>query len=519
MEYNDFVVMIDQQLQIKAEERLPHGAVNPVNGPLESFQDSKLLKQRKQIIEAITSMIYQEDDQQDLIKQFGRNLFDELFKGSIRNSFRNALNVARDARPPRGLRIRLQLPSELQMLPWELMFRADEEAEHFLCRNPAITLVRSKRTVGRAAALPISLPLMILVIIATPLNHIPLDTRKEIDHLLSSLATLIREGKVQIDFVHGADTLKKIRSRLQNQNYHILHLIGHGEKEGDTIYLVLEDQYRQAHRITPENLYFALQVVSLPRLVFLNMCQGAVASAKFPITSIAESFLRADIPAVIAHQFEISDDAASTIAKHLYEKLSEGSPVEEALALARFEAALQLPSPIESFTPVLFLYYETGHLFSVNLTSPLLSPQCDRLMEEARSAINAQRWSEATDYVQEILVIKPDDGEVKELHSQTLKEERLDIFLHEASFLERMAAERSHLAERLNYLRGAVDWYEKYLSHPFAANRPSFELKRIAQLKQTAQTELDRLILFERLKQQVPQVVVGVSDPWLKWRG
>ena len=80
-----------------------------------------------------------------------------------------------------------------------------------------------------------------------------------------------------------------------------------------------------------------------------------------PMTGIAENLIEQGVSAVIAHQFEISDEAAAVFTQHIYEGLAEGVSLEEAVAAARNE--LDIEYSLEALTPVVFLHNVSGGQF------------------------------------------------------------------------------------------------------------------------------------------------------------
>jgi CHAT domain-containing protein len=59
------------------------------------------------------------------------------------------------------------------------------------------------------------------------------------------------------------------------------------------------------------------------RLVVLNACAGARSSPADPFAGTAQSLLQQGLPAVIAMQFEITDEAAITFSHALYAALAD----------------------------------------------------------------------------------------------------------------------------------------------------------------------------------------------------
>ncbi len=89
-----------------------------------------------------------------------------------------------------------------------------------------------------------------------------------------------------------------------------------------------------------------------PHLVVLNCCRGAATPDS--AVSVAQSFLRAGVPAVVAMQGDIDDDASTLLTKTLYESLLQGEEV--ATAVQRTRRALYGRWPDRNwFLPVLWL--------------------------------------------------------------------------------------------------------------------------------------------------------------------
>ena len=67
------------------------------------------------------------------------------------------------------------------------------------------------------------------------------------------------------------------------------------------------------------------------RVAVLNACEGARTSKQDPFAGSAQTLVQQGIPAVIAMQFEIADDVASTFAHEFYGALADGYPIDAAV--------------------------------------------------------------------------------------------------------------------------------------------------------------------------------------------
>jgi hypothetical protein len=97
----------------------------------------------------------------------------------------------------------------------------------------------------------------------------------------------------------------------------------------------------------------------------LNACEGARSDdPSDPFAGMAQSLIRQGLPAVVAMQFEITDDAAIIFAQELYGAIADGYPLEAALAGAR--GAIRDDGNLTEWgTPVLYSRAPDGHLFDV----------------------------------------------------------------------------------------------------------------------------------------------------------
>jgi hypothetical protein len=103
-------------------------------------------------------------------------------------------------------------------------------------------------------------------------------------------------------------------------------------------------------------------------LAVLNACEGARSGRTDPFAGTAQSLVQQGIPAVLAMQFEITDEAAIVFSQVLYEAVSDGYPLDAATAEAR-KAVHAGPNPVEWATPVLYLRTPDGRIFDL-VTTP-----------------------------------------------------------------------------------------------------------------------------------------------------
>jgi hypothetical protein len=144
-----------------------------------------------------------------------------------------------------------------------------------------------------------------------------------------------------------------------------LHFVGHGafdEATQDGL-LLMEDEEGRGRAVSAQDLGVLLHDHHSLRLVVLNSCEGARTSRVDPFAGSAQSLVQQGIPAVVAMQFEISDEAAIAIGHEFYAALAADYPVDAALAEAR--KAAFTGGGAEWGIPVLYLRAADGRIFGV----------------------------------------------------------------------------------------------------------------------------------------------------------
>jgi hypothetical protein len=295
--------------------------------------------------------------------QIGDRLFCLLFSRNVLETFLLSIGRA-ETRPDSGLRIRLILDPtapEILALPWELLYRAD--TCDFLGRNPLTPLVRYLEVPRLAAPAPLVDSLRILAVCASPHDQAPLDLVKERERLLSAWG---KEGRVDIEFL-DKPTLLGLRTRLMKSRYHILHFMGHGgfnSQTGEGV-LLFEDAQGYSASVSGRVLAESIKDSRWLRLVLLNACQTAQLPRRRgqePFSGVASALLLGGLPAVIAMQYPISDDAALVFSQHFYTALASGFPVDAAAAEARLAIHLSFPNSWEWATPALYMSVPDGRI-------------------------------------------------------------------------------------------------------------------------------------------------------------
>ncbi|MCZ4306740.1 CHAT domain-containing protein [Zoogloeaceae bacterium G21618-S1] len=298
-------------------------------------------------------------------RQIGQKLYAALFDSPLRACLEENL---RSVDPQRGNGLRFVINTtdapELARLPWEFLYSPAKD--DFLFSDRMLPVVRWLDVDAAAPTLTVEPPLRLLIAIASPTDRPGLEVGEEIAHLDTALAELTDRGVIQTVRLDHA-TLERLDNALLEHRPHVLHFIGHGDFVDDEGVLVLESDTAPgtADAIAGRQLAVLLRnhLTSL-RLVFLNSCMGATASARDPFGGMAQSLIRRGIPAVIAMQFPVPDGAAVAMARHFYRYLAAGQPVDAALTSTR--AFLYARGyAVEWGAPALHMRTPDGRLFDL----------------------------------------------------------------------------------------------------------------------------------------------------------
>lgn len=294
----------------------------------------------------------------------GRRLFDALFDDELRGRFVDAVNDAKLDR--KGLRIRLDLShaEDLITLPWEYLYRS--EGDDFVALSNYTPVVRYLAVGEPLPPAPLDGPLRVLVMISDPVERRgTLDVEREWTHLHDALAKEVAAGQAVLTRLEDG-RLESLQTELQRNDHHVFHFIGHGEfsEQHDDGVLVMEDDRGRETHVPGHLLGDYLRDCLSMRLVVLNNCEGGATSESDPFAGSAQSLLRKGLPAVVAMQFEITDQAAIDFARGFYVGLMNGFPVEGALAEAR-KTIRRGPTRVEFGSPVLYMSAADGAVFDV----------------------------------------------------------------------------------------------------------------------------------------------------------
>ena len=297
------------------------------------------------------------------LEKIGDRLFRALFRGPVRNCWMRSLAETASGG---GLRLKLQLNlsdplvASLAELPWEFLFSPEHGGFLGLQRKTPI-LRHMRLPLPGSRPLP-ARPIRVLIVLSQPAAMDELSLEEESGRIAAVLRGV---PGVEVRPLPNP-SIETLRETLLQQDFQILHFMGHGgfdERSGQGV-LAFTGERGVSVPISGSMLATHLAGMDSLRLVFVNACDTARTSTAAPFAGVATALLRAGLPAVIAMQRPISDDAALEFSRTVYRRLAAGDPIDAAvtegrLAIFRDDVSLQ-----EWGTPILFSRAEDGRIFA-----------------------------------------------------------------------------------------------------------------------------------------------------------
>ncbi len=307
----------------------------------------------------------------------GKALFDALIWNhkdlNLRGSWKEFASLSGHVRS-----LRLVLANQVPGLPWEAL-RDPYELNGSLARQFSVV-----RCIPASPPLqPLDLqgdPLHMLVVFADPSGDLSQASaiQKEKAAIQEALQTTTARGDLWIDFIGGPEereigpTLDRLKDAVAAHTYHILHYFGHGHSMGQGQLDFEGVRRNETALVSWEDLQDALQpTLQSLRLVILNACDlprpGEGLVRYTPFTNLAACFLNAGVAMVVAMQYPMRTDTATTFTRGLYEHLAAHSfasvaEVEAAVVEGR-KAIVRKQNAVEWITPVVFTRMQGDEVF------------------------------------------------------------------------------------------------------------------------------------------------------------
>lgn len=322
---------------------------------------------------------------QYILSDIGTTLFEALFRGQVLRLFTGLYDQQVQPHSDTFLRLRLDIDEnalEIAALPWELLWWRDV----FLATQVQTLVGRQLLNLdyGSSTSLRISGTPRVLIVIPGGSNLEGCREEERVTGVLSASGIPFKVLKDQVP-------LAAVNDELATGNYHILHFVGHGAfLEGSRErppkgYLRFNSGDGAGETwVDDTRLQSMLGNYRDLKLVLLNACRGASLGgrpgAKAGFSGIAPAILRAGVPAVVAMQTDITDEAAARFADTFYRRLTAGKwagQVDLAVTLARNKCFIENPNDPSFAAPVLYLRSSDARIFDVaclQLPEPKTTP-------------------------------------------------------------------------------------------------------------------------------------------------
>jgi len=397
MTFSDFVIHFESTLggeyRVRVLESPAGEGVEPLQG----------LSVRDTVGMATSLVSHGEKDGEGAILAIGRELFSALLTGAIGTLYQRSLGMVE--RSGEGIRVVLRIDqsdqhlSFLHKLPWEVLYNPG--VSEFLALTPTHSIVR-RLQVHRPFSLRVQAPpLRVLILAASPIDFAPIDMHTEESQIVEALREITG---VEITILRQA-SLQNLHRQLREADFQILHFIGHGSinQESGESSIFLHGPSGVAQPVNGRDLSDSIGDQSSLRLVVLSACEAARATAADranPLSGIASSLVLAGAPSVVAMQFPISDEGASTFSSTLYRSLASGEPIDAAVARGRIAVRERFPFSIEWAAPALFARATGKDIFVISRDrgkSTIMGPPEFKGVESVSDHDSGSRDTKATE--------------------------------------------------------------------------------------------------------------------------
>ncbi len=283
---------------------------------------------------------------ENLLISLGQSLYKAVFIPEILLAYDK---LKRKMNGSDGIRIRLIINvSSFSGIPWEVM----HDGKDFISLYSEYPLVRGMSDTYQVRQTPVNGPIRILYAWSEP-EDLP---KLYLDDTAEKIKKLLEKNKhIKFDILPNA-TLLLLRRSLLSQ-YHVICFAGHGTEKD--IYL---ENKQVSEKLSAKEL--ARELEGRPvQLIFLAACKTAAKPSEglagFAQTLASET----RIPAIVAMQYEISDEQANILAARYFEILASFRPIDVALADARKALLKEHHILRDVFAPIVYLQSQTSNLF------------------------------------------------------------------------------------------------------------------------------------------------------------
>ncbi|MFK0729938.1 MAG: CHAT domain-containing protein, partial [Gloeotrichia echinulata HAB0833] len=229
-----------------------------------------------------------------------------------------------------GIVLAIAAAEKLAHLPWEVL----HDGSSFLVQRGIVPLRWvSDSTVKKLTVdgEPENRALQVLFMATSPLNVEPvLDFEAEEARILE--ATAKQPLALTVEESGCLSELGDLVNNYDSDYFDVLHVTGHATLQDGQPRFITETATGEAFYATADDIAQELQF-RLPKLIFLSGCHTGQAGNAGSVPSMAEELLKSGAKAVLGWGQKVLDRDASAAAAALYQELSAGKQITEAVAL------------------------------------------------------------------------------------------------------------------------------------------------------------------------------------------
>jgi hypothetical protein len=341
------------------------------------------------------------------LKQLGQAVLDSIMPPVVQFGFELCNDESLQIQ--RGLRLIVSMVGDTaptgfnaHELPLEAAFNNKLD---FLASNPRTPVSRGIGAEPDRDPVRVSPPFRVLVVASEPTDMPQVNAIAETQAIVNVLDPLVKSRAIDLRFCQPP-TLQQLGQMLQQEPYHVVHFIGHGDFEVVGMdptpqpHLYFEDNapHRRRRAVDVEQFYTVLRSGNIPLLI-LTACSSAAASPMFPdhypglaFEGMAHALVsRKQGPsAAIAMQFDLETKAAEIFSGALYEKLvTPGCPLDEAIAATRSALVAAFSAGHRSWVnPALYWRCKEGKVFEIQDVIADMTPQRREELRQIENLLN-----------------------------------------------------------------------------------------------------------------------------------
>jgi hypothetical protein len=328
-----------------------------------------------------------------MARDYGRRLFQSVFYGSLLACLDDSERIAFQRQATLRLRFHLEAAPDLVRLPWEYLY--DPARDQFLGLSAQTPTSRYFELMHRIPPVKPNGPIRILVVVAGPSTLPAISSDRRWIDLVDSVDFLGAQRRLILERL-PRPTLLDLQRKLRQTQYHGIHFIGHYAPDRQTGegQIILEDEVGRSRPISGEHLGGLLREHYDLRLVYLDGDGGGPRDGgEAAIQDVANRLVRRGLGAVLASRLPIGHPVGLTLARHFYDAVSAGQPVDVAMQQAR-QAIFNQHRSILWGAPTLLTRVPDGRLFGDDhLARPVLP---EGTMDSIVSRFNSLRIRTAT---------------------------------------------------------------------------------------------------------------------------